>query len=124
MTSANHTQNPDIEYRAAMQRAALGFMQRHQAEHLGNDQLLFTRAVTHLQAALEVPAYLAETVTGLAFGELRMTRHGRRLDLNGSSESMAVFTDSATGKLFAIPVELIFQHMIDTPQQQQTPASN
>ena len=43
------------EYDASMQSAVLFFLQRHQAEHLGNDQLLFCRAVQHLTASLEVP---------------------------------------------------------------------
>ena len=64
-------QNPEVEYRAAMQTAALGYMQRHQAEHLGNDQQLFTRTVIYLQSTLEVPIHLAEKLTGLAYGELR-----------------------------------------------------
>jgi hypothetical protein len=114
-------QNPEREYRAAMQGAALGFMQRHQGEHLDNDQLLFTRAVTHLQSTLEVPVHLAETLAGLAYGELRSTADQRRLDLSSSSESVAVLADPSSGKSFAIPVALIFQYLIDAPEPRQTP---
>lgn len=114
-------QNPEREYRTTMQSAALCFMQRHQAEHLNNDQLLFTRAVTYLQTTLEVPVYLAETLAGLAYGELRSSGDQRRLDLASSSESVAVLTDPVSGQCFAIPVALIFQHLIDAPEQRQTP---
>jgi hypothetical protein len=114
-------QHPEREYRTTMQSAALCFMQRHQAEHLDNDQQLFTRAVTYLQTTLEVPIYLAETLAGLAYGELRTAGDQRRLDLTCSSESIAVFTDPASGQSFAIPVALIFQHLIDAPEQRQTP---
>lgn len=106
-------QNPEREYRAAMQDAALCYMQRHQAEHLGNDQQLFTRTVAHLQATLEVPVFLAENLTGLAYGQLRAGAGQRRLDLKSSSESVAVLSDPASGKSFAIPVALIFQHLVD-----------
>jgi hypothetical protein len=114
-------QNPEREYRTTMQSAALCFMQRHQAEHLDNDQLLFTRAVTYLQTTLEVPIYLAETLAGLAYGELRSSGDQRRLDLASSSESVAVLTDPVSGHSFAIPVALIFLHLIDAPEQRQTP---
>lgn len=106
-------QNPEREYRAAMQEAALCYMQRHQAEHLGNDQQLFTRTVSHLQTTLEVPVFLAENLTGLAYGQLRAGAGQRRLDLKSSSESVAVLSDPASGKSFAIPVALIFQHLVD-----------
>jgi hypothetical protein len=106
-------QNPEREYRAAMQEAALCYMQRHQAEHLGNDQQLFTRTVSHLQTTLEVPVFLAENLTGLAYGQLRAGAGQRRLDLKSSSESVAVLSDPASGKSFAIPVALIFEHLVD-----------
>ncbi|MGK3121134.1 hypothetical protein QZH44_08310 [Pseudomonas corrugata] len=106
-------QNPEREYRAAMQEAALCYMQRHQAEHLGNDQQLFTRTVSHLQTTLEVPVFLAENLTGLAYGQLRAGAGQRRLDLKSSSESVAILSDPASGKSFAIPVALIFQHLVD-----------
>lgn len=48
------------EYDASMQSAALFFLQRHQAKHLDNDQLLFCRAVQHLTASLEVPLHKAK----------------------------------------------------------------
>lgn len=106
-------QNPEHEYRAALQSAALSYMQRHQAEHLGNDQQLFARTVFHLQASLEVPDYLAETLTGLAYVDLRSSAGQQRLDLRNSSESVVVLFDQISGKSFAIPVELIFQQLFD-----------
>ncbi|MDI3355714.1 hypothetical protein MO767_15305 [Pseudomonas sp. UYIF39] len=109
-------QNPESEYRVAMQSAALCYMQRHQAEHLGNDQQLFNRTVNYLQATLEVPVYLAETLTGLAYGELLSGGGQRHLDLKGSSASVAVLTDPTSGKSFAIPVALIFKHLVDATE--------
>ncbi|WP_110950419.1 hypothetical protein [Pseudomonas bohemica] len=114
-------QNPELEYRSTMQSAALCFMQRHQGEHLDNDQQLFVRAVTYLQTSLEVPLYLAETLAALAYSELRSTGDQRRLDLANSSESVAVLTDPTSGNAYAIPVAHIFEQLIDLPGQRQTP---
>ena len=58
MNTATHTDYQ--EYQATMQAAGLSFLQRHQGEHLGNDQLLFCRAVQHLVGSLEVPLHMAE----------------------------------------------------------------
>lgn len=113
MNMMTPAQNPEHEYRAAMQSAALFYMQRHQAEHLGNDQQLFNRTVMHLQATLEVPVYLAETLTGLAYAELHSGGGQPHLDLKSSSASVAMLTDPASGKCFAIPVALIFKHLVD-----------
>ena len=120
MNMMTNAQNPEREYRAAMQSAALCYMQRHQAEHLENDQQLFNRTVTYLQATLEVPVYLAETLTGLAYGELHAVGGQRHLDLKGSSATIAVLTDPANGKSFAIPVALIFEHLVDAAEPQPT----
>lgn len=116
-----NAQNPEGEYRATMQNAALCFMQRHQAEHLDNDQQLFTRAVNYLQTTLGVPVYLAETLASLAYGELQYASEKRHLVLCRSSESVAVLIDPASGQSFAIPVAQIFQHLIDASEQRQTP---
>lgn len=117
-------QNPEREYRAAMQTAALCYMQRHQAEHLDNDQQLFSRTVIYLQTTLEVPVYLAETLTGLALGELRSDGGQRHLDLKNSSQSVAIVTDPTSGKSFAIPIALIFEHLVDAPELQPIAPSN
>lgn len=106
--------NPQ-EYRASMQQAALAFLERHQGEHLGEDQLLFTRAVNHLHSTLDVPKYLAENLVGLAYGDLRSQGQRMRLDVETSSQTTAMITDPASGMTYALPVALIVKHLIDTP---------
>ncbi len=64
------TINDAHEYRTAMQRAALTFLQRHQGEHLTDDGHLFERAVGYLVNSLEVPAFMADRLVHLAMGEL------------------------------------------------------
>ena len=58
------------EYRASMQAAALGFLQRHQAEHLTDDGALFDRAVNYLVQAMDVPLFMAPRLAHLAMSEL------------------------------------------------------
>lgn len=112
----NHTQpTHHQDYREAMQEAARAFLQRHQAEHLGDEQVLFTRAVNHLHLALEVPQYLAENLVGLAYGALRSEGQRLRLDVAASSACTAVLTDPGSGLTFTVPVAVISRHLIDTP---------
>lgn len=105
------------EYRESMQAAALAFLQRHQAEHLGDGQLLFSRAVNHLQHALDVPLYMAENLVGLAYGELRSQGQRLQLDVACSSSHTAMITDPGSGMTFAVPVALIVRHLIESPSR-------
>lgn len=57
-------------YRDQMQRAALAFLHRHQAEHLGDDTQLIERATDYLTRALEVPLFMASTLVERAFLQL------------------------------------------------------
>lgn len=56
-----------LAYRDQMQRAALAFLQRHQAEHLGDDTQLIERATDYLTRSLEVPLFMASTLVERAF---------------------------------------------------------
>lgn len=114
MNTAN-LQQPAQDYRAAMQAAAYAFLERHQAEHLADEQTLFSRAVQHLQHALDVPQYMAENLVALAYGELRSAGQRMQLDVANSSAATAMITDPASGLTFAVPVALIVRHLIATP---------
>lgn len=103
------------EYQATMQRAALAYLERHQGEHLGNDQLLFTRAVQHLLISLEVPLHMAEKLVSRAYGELKSSNNRHQLDVDASSGTVAVITDPASGLTWAVPVSLICQRIINAP---------
>ena len=95
----------------------LGFLRRHQAQHLSDDQLLFSRAVGFLTTSLEVPVHMAETLVSRAYGELKNDGDRRRLDVDNSTDKMAMLTDPASGLTFAVPVHLIFERLIDTPER-------
>lgn len=109
------SQDQASEYRAVMQSAAQAFLERHQAEHLGDEQTLFNRAITHLQRAMEVPQYLAETLVARAYGDLRSAGQRMHMDVSASSSSTAVITDPASGMTYAVPVALIVRHLIANP---------
>lgn len=102
-----------IEYREAMQGAALAFLQRHDNEHLGNDQTLFNRAVSHLNLSLGVPAYLAEQLAASAYVDFRNTPNHPYIDLKHSTNQAAVLKDPRTGKAYVVSVESILQHLTD-----------
>lgn len=59
------------DYHDSMQAAALGFLQRHQAEHLTDDGQLFERACNYLVTALQVPVFMAPRLVHLAMSQLK-----------------------------------------------------
>lgn len=111
MSTATHLDHQ--EYEACMQLAALCFLQRHQAEYLGNDPLLFCRAVQHLTASLEVPLHRAEKLVARAYGELKCSSDLHQLDVEASSTTVAVVTDPSSGLTWAVPVNLIYERIIN-----------
>lgn len=111
----NTAQPQHQDYRAAMQAAAYAFLERHQAEHLADEQSLFSRAVQHLHRTLDVPKALAENMVAKAYGELRSADCRMHLDISTSTGHTAVITDPASGLTFAVPVALIVRHLIANP---------
>lgn len=111
MSLSPHTEHS--EYQSSMQWAALCFLQRHQAEYLGNDQLLFCRAVNRLSSSLEVPLHMAEKLVARAYGELKCSNNSHLLDVDASSHSVAVVTDPGSGLTWAVPVNLIYERIIN-----------
>ena len=65
-----NTQANALDYQQCVQNAALAFLKRHQAEHLGDLSALRKRAVIHLVANLDVAERVATKLTELAHIEL------------------------------------------------------
>lgn len=59
------------DYRSQMQAMALGYLQAHRAEHLGDDAQLIERTTCHLVHQLDVPLFLAPRLVALAISELQ-----------------------------------------------------
>lgn len=103
------------EYQDVLKAAALTFLERHQCEHLGNDQQLFDRAVQHLVADYDLLTQMAEKMVHLACSDLNAIRDRQRLDIVSSTSTHTVIIDPATGHAWAIPVSLIYERIINAP---------
>ena len=98
-----------------LQQAALVFLQRYQAQHPGNDQVLFCKAVRYLVTTFELSTALAEKLVSHAYGDLKTIHERRRLDVSASSDTLAVITDPANGMTWAVPVAAIVGRVIEAP---------
>lgn len=119
----NQTLNMN-DYHDLLQEAARLFLGRHQAQHLGNDQALFSRAVAHLVDSFSCTQATAENVTARAYGELKGADDSRYMDVSSSTGKMAMLVDPKSGICHAVPVSLIFQHLIDTPARRRLRSVN
>lgn len=110
-------------YRETLDAAALAYLQRHQAKHLGDEQSLFNLGVAHLMASLSADKGLAEATVARAFGELKHGGERRYLDVSASTGSTAYITDPASGRTYCVPVAWICQQLIDQPEWQRLRAA-
>ncbi|WP_165443780.1 hypothetical protein [Pseudomonas jilinensis] len=69
-----HNNQPET-FADTLQQAALGFLRRHQGEHLQDDQRLFERAVAHLVASFNASQAQAENAVGRALSDLGVAGH-------------------------------------------------
>lgn len=104
-----------MEYQDMLQNAALAFLERHQCEHLNDDQQLFSRAVQHLVADYEVLTQLAEKIVHLANGAMVAVRDRQRLNIQSSTSTHTVIVDPFTGGQWVVPVSLIYERIINAP---------
>ncbi|WPN45987.1 MULTISPECIES: hypothetical protein [unclassified Pseudomonas] len=93
---------------------AQAYLVRHETEGGVDDQVLFCRAVKHLQS-VDVPMHVAEKLVSHAYGVLKSSNDRRRLDIAASSETVAMVTDPVNGLTWAVPVGLIVKHIINSP---------
>jgi len=102
-------------YQDVLKASALSFLERHQCEHLGNDQQLFDRAVHHLVNGYDVITQTAEKMVHLASSELSIIRDRQRLNIQCSTSTHTVIVDPVTGTQWAVPVSLIYERIINAP---------
>lgn len=108
MTTPHHS----TDYFETMQAAALGFLRRHEGQYLGESQALFQRAVENLQT-LGVQRTAAERLVARAHDQLEALKGHRFLDIDASTGDTAVLVNPATGLRYRIPVQEIFDALID-----------
>lgn len=112
------------DYQDDMQAAALAYMRRHEAEHLGTSQALINRAAEHLECALGVARPLAEKLVLRAYGELHSTANPYRVDLDATSPHTVALVDTRTGLTHAVPAALIAQHLVASPKRKRLTTAN
>ena len=108
MTTANHP----ADYLDTMQAAALTHLRRHECEHLGHSQALLTCAAERLQL-MGVPQHTAERLVARAHDQLEALKGHRFLDIDASPGDVVVLVNPAAGLRYRIPVQEIFDALID-----------
>jgi len=103
------------QYQDVLKAAARAFIERHHAEHLSNDQMLFDRSVRHLVNDFDVLTSKAEQIISVAMADLHAIRDRQRLDVASSTDTHSVIVDPITGIAWAIPVSLIYERFINAP---------
>ncbi|WP_411378777.1 hypothetical protein [Pseudomonas sp. MPB26] len=110
-----NAQDTPLDYQECMQNAALAFLERHQAEHLGDLSTLLNRTVSHLVASLNVTESVAIKLTSLAHIELVEISFRQRVDLDYSTDTVVVIKDPIKGLCWSVPVSLIYERILNTP---------
>lgn len=103
------------QYQDVVKAAALAFLERHHSEHLSNDRMLFDRAVGHLVNDFDLLTSKAEQIVSSALNDLHAIRDRQRLDVTSSTDTHSVIVDPSTGIAWAIPVSLIYERIINVP---------
>jgi hypothetical protein len=103
------------EYQDMLKAAALAFLERHQCEHLSDDLQLMKRAVQHLVADFDVLTPTAEKMVHLAYSDLSAAPDRQRLDVLTSTPTHTVITDTGTGEVWSVPVSLIYERILNAP---------
>lgn len=107
-----NTTNHPADYLDTMQAAALTYLRKHESQHLGRSQALLDAAVEHLQL-MGVPQHTAERLVTRASDQLESLKGHRFLDIDASTGDVVVVVNPATGQRYRIPVQEIFDALID-----------
>lgn len=104
------------DYRSRMQQAAFAYLQRHEAEHLVDSDLLFDRCIRHLTLALEVPVFMAPKIVHNAWTELQMIKKRRWIGVDwaaGADGTRVHLVDVLADQRFPVPARFLPQKMLD-----------
>ncbi|WP_338513642.1 hypothetical protein VRC24_19665 [Pseudomonas poae] len=102
------------DYRSSMQQAAFAYLQRHEAEHLVDSDLLFDRCIRHLTLALEVPVFMAPQLVHNAWTELQVIKKRRWIGVDWASGSDRVhLVDILADQRFPVSARFLPQKLLD-----------
>jgi hypothetical protein len=90
MNAVALTLNPETDYRAAMQQAAVAFLFRREGLHLAGDHQVLENCTQYLCQSLEVPEHLVQRIVELAVAEFESETTGR-LRLLGVCATNGIF---------------------------------
>lgn len=110
-----NAQTNTLDYQECIQNAALTFLERHQGEHLGDLSALLDRTISHLVSSFNVAESIATRLASLAHIELIEIAFRQRIDLSYSTDTIAVIRDPIKGHCWSIPVNLIYERILNTP---------
>lgn len=119
-----NVQTNTLDYQECMQNAALAFLERHQAEHLGDLSTLLNRTIQHLVTSLDVTESVAIKLVSLAHIELVEIALRQRLDLDYSSDTVVVIKDPFKGFCWSVPVSLIYERILNAPDNVRLRSAN
>lgn len=111
------TQNPETNYRAALQQAAVAFLFRRADLYLAGDHLVAENCRCFLEKTLEVPQHLVERIAELAVAEFESKTTGR-LKLLGVCPTSGIFRarlillDTMTQQRHQVPARYLPRHML------------
>ncbi|WP_379555828.1 hypothetical protein [Pseudomonas sp. MD332_8] len=118
------SQTNALDYQECMQNAALAFLERHQAEHLGDLSTFLNRTINHLVTTFDVSESVAIKLTSLAHLELQGVAYRQRLDLDYSNTNVAVIKDPIKGVFWSVPVSLIYERILTAPDNVRLRSAN
>ena len=111
------TTNPETDYRAAMQQAAVAFLFRREGLHLAGDNQVLENCRQYLGQSLEVPANLVQRIAELAVAEFE-SKTTKRLQLIGVCANSGIFRprlillDTMTQHRYQVPARYLPRRML------------
>lgn len=111
------TTNPETDYRAAMQQAAVAFLFRREGLHLAGDHQVLDNCRAFLAISLEVPDYLVQRIAELAVAEFE-SKTTKRLQLVGVCATSGIYRprlvllDTVTQHRYPVPARYLPRRML------------
>lgn len=111
------TTNPTVDYRAAMQEAAVAHLYRHREQHLAGDDQVLANCKHYLSQSLEVPAHLVQRIAELAVAQFE-SMTSKRLTLLGVCPGSSLYRpslmllDTLTQQRYPIPARYLPRNML------------
>ncbi|EIK64661.1 MULTISPECIES: hypothetical protein [Pseudomonas] len=105
----------DHDYRSSMQRVAFAYLQRHEAQHLVDSDLLYENCVRHMTTALEVPVFMAQKLVHNAWTELQVINQRKWIGVdwgNSPGSTVVHLIDTRADLRYPVPARLLPQTLL------------